>query len=122
VNKKSQETPPPRGARLPFSRNGWPPRLGGKKDPLSYYHERAEQLGISSDHVLSCTTKLSWTKMQRLRRNSSRSQQGLLRRMRYFLASEAWGARERSSRTSIHAERRSEGQQHLVLLQAEYLP
>jgi hypothetical protein len=42
--------------------------------------------------------------------------------MRYFLASEAWGARERSSWTSIHAERWSEGQQNLVMLQAEYLP
>ena len=61
-------------------------------------------------------------KMQRLRRNSSRSQQRLLRRVRSFLASEAWGARERSSWTSIHAERWSEGQQNLVMLQAEYLP
>ena len=42
--------------------------------------------------------------------------------MRYFLASEAWGARERSSWTSIHAERWFEGQQNLVMLQAEYLP
>ena len=34
------------------------PTRRGKKDPLSYYRERAGQLGVSFDHVLSCAKNL----------------------------------------------------------------